>query len=262
MSRMVIFAVQSMRNNRYFFEIAYKGTRYHGWQMQANAVSIQQVVQEKLRQITGRSITVVGSGRTDTGVHAKQQFFHADFEKALDAEDFRYHLNAVLPEDIALRSVRRVREDAHARYDAVSREYVYEILTEKDPFRINEAYIYPRAIDIDKVNAAARLLMGKHDFESFSKVKTDVNHFCCEVMQAVWETTEGGCRFTISANRFLRGMVRAVVGTLLMVNEKKIAVEDVREIMDARDRSKAGRTVPPEGLYLNRVIYPEEIFID
>ncbi len=250
-----------MSNYRYFFEIAYKGTHYHGWQMQANALSIQQVVQEKMQQITGRSITIVGSGRTDTGVHARQQFFHADFKKPLDAEDFRYHLNAVLPEDIAIPSVRQVRADAHARYDAISREYVYEILSEKDPFRIDEAYIYKRPIALDIVNTAARMLVGKHDFESFSKVKTDVNHFHCEVMKAMWETTEGGYRFTISANRFLRGMVRAVVGTLLMINEEKITVEDLRKIIEARDRNKAGRAVPPEGLFLNRVVYQEEIYI-
>ena len=230
--------------------------------MQANALSIQQVIQEKLRQITGREISITGSGRTDTGVHAKQQFFHADFDKMLDVEDFRYHLNAVLPEDIAVRSVRQVRHNAHARFDATSREYVYGIIHEKDPFRIDEAYIYKRRIDLEKLNEASRLLLGRQDFESFSKVKTDVNHFHCEVTKAEWQQTAGGCSFTIRADRFLRGMVRAVVGTLLMVNEEKIGIHDISAIIEARDRRRAGRAVPPEGLFLAGVNYPSEIFID
>ncbi|MCK5101376.1 MAG: tRNA pseudouridine(38-40) synthase TruA, partial [Cyclobacteriaceae bacterium] len=245
---------------RYFFEISYKGTNYHGWQIQQNAISIQQVIQEKLKQLANDDIEITGSGRTDTGVHAKQQFFQVDFKNEIKGEDFKYHLNAILPKDILVRSIRKVKPEAHVRFDATSRSYEYMIIPHKDPFKLNEAYIYYRSLDLEKLNAASNILIGKHTFKSFSKVKTQVNNFNCEVYSAYWQQ-DGECVvFHIEANRFLRGMVRAIVGTLLMVNEGKIEIEGVHEILVSKDRSKAGRSVPSEGLYLSKINYPIHIF--
>ena len=246
---------------RYFFEISYKGTNYHGWQIQQNANSVQQVVQEKLKLLLNKNIDIVGSGRTDTGVHAKTQFFHADFHSELNCSDFRYHLNAVLPYDICVRSIRPVTKDAHARFDAISRSYRYFILNEKDPFRIGEAYIYHKELNMDRLKVASELLVGKYNFESFSKVKTQVNNFICEVHTAKWSGSEHDAVFEIKANRFLRGMVRAIVGTLLLINEGKMEPGQITEIISGRDRKLAGRSVPADGLFLWAVDYPDQIFI-
>ena len=245
---------------RYFFEISYKGTNYHGWQIQQNAISVQQVLYEKLKLLLNEEIELTGSGRTDTGVHARQQFFHADFSKAIDVEDFKYHFNAVLPADILIRSIRRVIPEAHARFDALSRTYEYLIIKQKNPFRQNEAFVYPWETNLDLLNEAAVQLVGKHNFESFSKVKTQVNHFNCELLEAHWKHDGDLIVFRIKADRFLRGMVRAIVGTLLMVNEGKIKLAEIHKILNSRDRTKAGRSVPAEGLYLSEITYPSHIF--
>ena len=245
---------------RYFFEISYKGTNYHGWQIQQNAISVQQVLYEKLKLLLNEEIELTGSGRTDTGVHARQQFFHADFSKAIDVEDFKYHFNAVLPADILIRSIRRVIPEAHARFDALSRTYEYLIIKQKNPFRQNEAFVYPWETNLDLLNEGAAHLIGKHNFESFSKVKTQVNHFNCELLEAHWKHDGDLIVFRIKADRFLRGMVRAIVGTLLMVNEGKIKLAEIHKILNSRDRTKAGRSVPAEGLYLSEITYPSHIF--
>lgn len=245
---------------RYFFEISYKGTNYHGWQIQANATSIQQIVQEKLQQLLSQNIEITGSGRTDTGVHARQQYFHADFDAPLMCDDFKYHINAILPRDIFIRSIREVKPDAHSRFDAISRSYKYEIARSKDPFRIDETYIYPREIDTGRLNEASKMLIGLHDFESFSKVKTQVNNFNCEVFKAFWQQEGQNTCFIIEANRFLRGMVRAIVGTLVLINENKLQINSINDILAMKNRSVAGRSVPPEGLYLTEIKYPDHIF--
>ena len=245
---------------RYFFEISYSGTNYHGWQIQNNAVSIQQTIQDKLSLLLRADIEITGSGRTDAGVHAKQQYFHVDIDEGLDCEDFKYHINAILPFDIAVHSIRGVKENAHARFDAVSRGYIYKVVSAKDPFLVGQAYIYPKNLDIEKLNKAAKILEGKQDFESFSKVKTQVNNFNCEVFNAFWQQDGTATSFVIEANRFLRGMVRAIVGTLLQVNENKISPEEIYNILESKNRSAAGRSVPPQGLYLTSVEYPEQIF--
>lgn len=245
---------------RYFFEISYKGTDYHGWQIQQNAISIQQVIQEKLSLLSRDDIEITGSGRTDAGVHARQQFFHVDFKNEIDNEDFRYHINAILPNEILVRSIRKVKPEAHARFDALSRNYEYVMIAEKDPFKSNEAFIYSRSMDLEKLNTASKFLVGTHDFQSFSKVKTQVNNFICEVYHAYWQQNGSNIVFHIEANRFLRGMVRAVVGTLLMVNEGKIEVNKIHEILAAKNRASAGRSVAPEGLYLSKISYPNHIF--
>ena len=247
---------------RYFFEISYKGTNYHGWQIQSNAISVQQVLQERFKQLTGDAVEIIGSGRTDAGVHAKQQYFHVDIKNELDTLDFQYHLNAVLPNDIVVHSIYKVGPEAHARFDASSRSYDYIITSQKDPFHENEVYIYHKSLDLEKLNSASELLLGKHNFVSFSKVKTQVNNFNCEVFFARWIRQEEQVVFQIKANRFLRGMVRAIVGTLLLVNEGKIGVNTIEEILLSKNRKNAGRSVPAEGLYLSQIIYPEHIFIN
>ncbi len=246
---------------RYFFDIAYNGTAYHGWQSQNNALGIQQVIEEKLFLITQNQIGITGSGRTDAGVHAIQQIFHADFADTINTDDLRYHLNSVLPKDIMIREIVPVHSEAHARYDACQRTYQYRIIHEKNPFLQKQAYHYSKPIRLDALNDATSCLIGRHDFQAFSKVKTDVNNYFCQINLANWQLNESVYCFNISADRFLRGMVRAIVGTLLLVNEEKFDVSDIEQIILSRDRQKAGRSVPPEGLFLMKVEYPAKIYI-
>lgn len=247
---------------RYFFEISYSGTHYHGWQNQKNAVGVQQIVEDCLSKVFRQLVEVVASGRTDTGVHCVQQFFHADIDREFDTKLYLQKLNSILPNDIAIRSIIPVKEGAHARYDAYERAYEYKITRTKNPLLIGQAYYFFKPIDIKTINQAAALLMGEHDFECFSKVKTDVNHFICEIKKAHWNQNGDMLVFTIVANRFLRGMVRAIVGTLLDVGSGKTSLEDFKSILISKDRKKAGMNVPPEGLYLISVKYPKNIFVN
>ncbi len=246
---------------RYFFEVSYKGSAYHGWQSQNNATGVQQVIEDGIFTLTQNRLEITGSGRTDTGVHAIQQFFHADFPVALDPADFRHHLNAVIPKDIFIRNIFSVRDDAHARYDATKRTYQYRLIREKDPFLLKEAYIYRKELRLDLMNEAIALLIGKHDFQAFSKVRTNVNHYICDIFDAQWKQEGALSCFNISADRFLRGMVRAIVGTLLMINEGKLQISDLLRILESKDRRVAGGAVPADGLYLMQVSYPKDVFI-
>lgn len=245
---------------RYFFEITYNGTNYHGWQNQANAVGIQEIVEGALSKIFRSKIEIVGSGRTDAGVHCAQQFFHANIDTAFNEATWLIKLNSLLPNDIAIRSIQPVTENAHARYDAFERSYEYKITRIKDPLLIGLAYYYFKSVDIQTMNNAAALLVGEKDFECFSKVKTDVNHFICTIQSAHWNQKNDLLVFKITANRFLRGMVRAIVGTLLDVGAGKISVPEFENILRGKDRKKAGMNVSPEGLYLTSVKYPKNIF--
>jgi tRNA pseudouridine38-40 synthase len=246
---------------RYFFEITYNGTHYHGWQNQANAVGVQEIVEGALSKIFRTKIEIVGSGRTDTGVHCIQQFFHADIEKEFDEKTWLVKINSLLPKDIAIRSIKPVRENAHARYDAFERSYQYKITRVKDPLLVGYAYYFFKEVNVANLNRAAALLVGEQDFECFSKVKTDVNHFICNLKAARWNQKGDLLVFSITANRFLRGMVRAIVGTLLDVGTEKITLQEFEAILKSKDRKKAGMNVPPEGLYLTSVKYPKNIFI-
>lgn len=250
---------------RYFFEIAYLGTHYNGWQTQPNGTGVQEVVEDALKRKFRKSIAITGSGRTDTGVHCAQQFFHADLslEKASAEQlnDLTHQLNSLLPRDIAIRSIRPVKPDASARYDARSRTYRYTITLRKDPLLTGHALHVFRKLDLNAMQAAAGLLIGTHDFECFSKVKTDVNHFLCDVKSAKWRKTGSVLTFTITANRFLRGMVRAIVGTLLDAGTGKISVREFADIISSRNRAKAGMNVAPEGLCLIKVTYRKGIFL-
>lgn len=247
---------------RYFFEITYNGSGYAGWQSQANAMGVQTVVEDALSKLFRTPVKIVGSGRTDTGVHCAQQFFHADIEKPFQSDDLIHRLNSFLPRDIAIRSIRKVKPKASARYNAIARSYEYHITTVKDPLLIGLALHYFKPVNIQTMNRAAALLRGEHDFECFSKVKTDVNHFLCNIKKASWKQEGNRLVFTITANRFLRGMVRAIVGTLLDVGTGKISVQDFQRIISSKDRKKAGANVDPHGLYLVQVKYPKSVFID
>jgi tRNA pseudouridine38-40 synthase len=246
---------------RYFFEIAYHGANYNGWQSQDNATGVQAVVENALSKILRTPIAIVGSGRTDTGVHCEQQYFHADIEKNFEGPQLVQKLNSFLPRDVAILSVRMVRPTASARYDAVERSYRYQITKVKNPFLQGLSWHYFKDVKIENMNRAATLLVGEYDFECFSKVKTDVNHFICEVKKAQWVERGDSLIFGITANRFLRGMVRSVVGTLLDVGTGKISEKDFISILHSKDRKKAGANVPAHGLYLERVKYPSGIFI-
>jgi len=247
---------------RYFFEIGYKGTRYHGWQSQKNAIGVQAVVEEKLHKLFRREINIVASGRTDTGVHCVKQYFHIDIDKELNCPDTLQRLNSFLPNDIAIHSIKRVKDEAHARYMATERTYEYRITKMKNPFTHEFAYYFFRPLDVITMNRAAALLIGAHDFQSFSKVKTDVNHFICDIKKAEWNEKGGLLVFTISANRFLRGMVRAIVGSLIDVGIGKTSLKSFQKIITSKDRRQAGMNVPPEGLFLVNVKYPRSIFLD
>jgi tRNA pseudouridine38-40 synthase len=245
---------------RYFFEIAYNGKNYNGWQSQHNGVGVQAVVENALGKLLQGSIEIVGSGRTDAGVHCRQQFFHADISKEFDNESLIIKLNSFLPAGISIQGIRQVKNDASARYDAVERGYQYLITRKKNPFLEGYAWHFFKPVNLETMNEAAALLLGEKDFECFSKVNTDVNHFLCTIKEAQWEQRDDLLIFNITANRFLRGMVRAIVGTLLDVGTDKITTDDFVKIVNSKDRRKAGANVPPYGLYLMKVKYPEEVF--
>lgn len=246
---------------RYFIDISYKGSNYHGWQVQANAHTVQGEFQECLSKVLRSTIDIMGSGRTDTGVHAKQQIAHFDFEEPLNTIDLVYKLNSILPPDIAVNEIREVKSDAHARFEATERAYQYFIDPKKSPFSLDESYYFSQPLDIHLMNEAAASLLGEQDFESFSKVKTEVNNFICTINQAQWIIENDRLVFHVRANRFLRGMVRALVGTLLDVGQQKLTVKEFVNIIKAKDRKVAGRAVPPHGLFLTEVRYPESIYL-
>lgn len=248
-------------SRRYFLELAYKGTRYHGWQIQPNANTVQEEINKALATILRKEVETMGSGRTDTGVHGKQQFLHFDHSEALNKRDFLKKLNAVLPKDISIYDLLEVTPDAHARFDAEWRSYEYHISLRKDPFGEELSWQCFYRLDVKAMDEAAQLLLQHRDFECFSKVKTEVNHFECEIKTAYWEQKAHHLVFHITANRFLRGMVRAIVGTLVEVGTGKMELEGFRQVLESKDRQKAGSAAPPHGLFLSQVTYPEKLFM-
>ena len=245
---------------RYFLQLSYKGTNYHGWQIQPNAVSVQEVMEDALSKILREKIAVVGAGRTDTGVHASFFILHFDSENGIPENlDIVYKLNSFLPSDIAVQKVWPVDEEAHARFSATSRTYHYFISTEKDPFATETSHKYLKPIDVDKMNQAAQLLFNYTDFTSFSRLHTDVKTNNCKIMQAEWIVHEKKLLFIVKADRFLRNMVRAIVGTLLEVGQGKLSIEQFCEIIEKQDRGAAGASAPAQGLFLVDIEYPVNI---
>ena len=241
---------------RFFLEIAYNGTPYHGWQIQKNANSVQATIQQALSTVLKEEIAITGAGRTDTGVHAKQLFAHFETTQEIDTEKLKFKLNSLLPDSIACTSVFEVAIDMHARFSATSRTYEYKISMQKNPFLTQFAYYFPYYLDVDLMNKAANQLIQETDFSCFSKSKTDTFTNNCNITEAHWKTENDILIFTITANRFLRNMVRAIVGTLLDVGQKKITVDEIPNIIASKNRSEAGQSVPAHGLYLTRIVYP------
>lgn len=243
---------------RFFIELSYKGTNYHGWQEQPNANTVQAEINRALSTILNTNIEVIGAGRTDTGVHANQMFAHFDCDIDFDIQNLMFKLNSFLPSDIAIKDIFKVKEDANCRFDALSRTYQYHIIQKKDPFN-KTAYFLQNDLDIKAMNEACKYIIGKQDFTSFSKVNTQTFTNNCDVMFAKWELVNNKLTFTIKADRFLRNMVRAIVGTLLDVGFGKIIAADVAKIIAAKDRSKSGVSVPAHALFLTEVKYPNKI---
>ena len=249
--------------SRYFIFISYKGTFYHGWQIQPNSVTVQKLLDEALSTLLSEEISTTGAGRTDTGVHALVFCAHFDsFTNDLDSnKNLVYKLNRYLPEDISVNRIRKVTPDAHARFSTISRTYKYFISREKNPFTEDSSWFLHGNINVEKMNRSARILLDHTDFSSFSKLHTNVKTNDCKIFQAFWETEGSQLIFTIKADRFLRNMVRAIVGTMIDIGFGKTDIKGFTEIILAKDRGKAGKSAPAKGLFLAEIEYPEIIFI-
>ena len=240
---------------RYFIELSYNGKNYHGWQVQPDVISVQEELNKAVSTIYQEKIEVVGAGRTDTGVHALQMFAHFDTEITLKG-DVPYKLNSVLPNEIVVSKVFSVADEKHARFSAISRSYEYKIWLGSNPFLLDFSWQVPtQNINVDLMNEAAKLLLNYTDFQTFSKVKTDVYTYNCDITEAVWKQNGQELIFYISANRFLRNMVRAIVGTLIDVGMGKISTAKFSEIIESKNRSNAGLSVPAKGLFLTKIKY-------
>ncbi len=242
---------------RYFLELGYHGAAYAGFQIQDNAHTVQQEVERALATYFRASPVLTGSSRTDSGVHARQNFFHFDVERPIDPRAI-YNLNALLPADIVIRSLQRVQDAAHCRFDAISRSYIYTIYSNKDPFLRDRAYFYPYTLHLDRMAEAAALLMEHRDFTSFSKRNTQVRTFNCEILRSEWVKTGGNLEYHVEANRFLRGMVRGLVATMLRVGRGRLDVSGLGEVLAGRDNSRAWFDVPGHGLMLQEVRFDWE----
>lgn len=243
---------------RYLFEIVFNGENYHGWQVQDNAITVQELIQQSIQTLNSglKTINIVGCGRTDKGVHAEQFFFHVDLPEISNYDYYVFKLNQILPHDIAVESCVVVNDDFHARFSAISRTYQYRITQHKNPFSEGFNAFISYDLDVEIMNQCANKLLNYKDFTSFSKVHTDVNNFNCDIISAKWIIINKQLIFSIKANRFLRNMVRAIVGTMLLAGRHKIDVDGFCEIIDAKNRSSAGASVLAKGLFLTKVEYP------
>lgn len=260
---------------RFFIKIAYNGLPFHGWQSQPNSITVQTTLEKALSKILRQEISIVGAGRTDSGVHAKEMFAHFDYYKDIeDKSKFLSSLNSLAGRDIAVYEVVNVTDEAHARFDALQRTYKYFVSYKKSPFYKDLGWNCPALLDIDKMNEAANLLLYNKDFTSFAKLHSDVKTNICEVSQAMWLPIDAdkeakdfignmnnGIVFTISADRFLRNMVRAIVGTLIEVGRGKMSLLQFKDVIHCKNRSSAGTSMPAHGLYLWKIDYPSDVFI-
>jgi len=250
---------------RYFIKISFTGTGYHGWQSQTNAdKTVQQFCVKAMEKILRHPVSLQGAGRTDAGVHAEELYAHFDTPKedmVINRETWLYKFNSVIPFSIAFNDIIAVKLESHARFDAILRTYKYVITTQKDPFLIDFAYHFPHKLDVKKMNEACRLLKEYKDFSSFKKTHTQNKTDICTIKYAHWEKQDEKLIFTITANRFLRNMVRAIVGTMINVGNGKCTVEDFCRIIENKNRSRAGASVPACGLYLTKIEYPQKVFL-
>ena len=247
---------------RYFIDLSYNGTNFHGWQVQPNALTVQSLMNDCLSTLLTEKINCVGAGRTDTGVHAKQMIAHFDCDKIFNPINLVSKLNAFLPKDIAIRSIRKVQSKAHARFDAKRRTYVYKICSSKNVFEYDKSYFFKNKLDLELMNEASLMLMNYSDFESFSRKNSDVKTFICYLSEATWTESNDFIQFKISADRFLRNMVRAIVGTMIDIGTKKTSLKEFDRIIQSKDRSLAGASAPSRGLYLTHIDYNNSIFKD
>jgi tRNA pseudouridine38-40 synthase len=247
-----------LTSQRFFIELAYNGTAYHGWQIQPNALTVQECLDKALSTYFRQPVVSLGCGRTDTGVHASQFYAHIDLVNvdATKIEKSITGINSLLPYDIAVKSIFKVEDTAHARFNATSRAYQYHLHFHKDPFKLDRSWLYKGSLDIPAMNAASEIIQQYTDFSCFSKSNTQTFTNNCTITKAVIEQEEGGLVFTIQADRFLRNMVRAIVGTLVRVGSGEIEAEEIRNIIESKNRSNAGQSVPACGLYLVRITYP------
>jgi tRNA pseudouridine38-40 synthase len=242
--------------NRYFIHLSFRGTNYQGWQVQPGKDTVQQRLNDALSTFLRENISTIGAGRTDSGVHARKFFAHFDCKNTLtDVNDTIYHVNHILPRDIAVHAIQQVHNDAHARFDAKSRTYEYYVTTSKDPFSVDFKYHIEYEIDIKKMDESAKILLDYQDFKSFCKSNSDVKTHFCHIKQAFWQQNENDFVFTITADRFLRNMVRAIVGTLLDIGKEKIDCEQFKHIIEQKDRRYAGYSAPAKGLCLTDIRY-------
>ena len=241
---------------RYFIEISYLGTNYHGWQSQPDAITIQEITENCLSKILNNPVKLVAAGRTDAGVHAKQMYAHFDSDmKINDIKSFEHKVNSFLPKDIVVRKLIFVNDNAHARFDALYREYEYHISLKKNPFVIDKAYFFKKSLDIKKMNKCCNIMLQYTNFKSFSKSKTDVKTYDCKIYEAKWMLNENSLIFKIKADRFLRNMVRAIVGTLIEIGLGKITEKEFKLIIEKKDRQLAGFSVPAHALFLKNIDY-------
>ncbi len=244
---------------RYFLEVAYKGTRYSGFQSQHNANSIQAELEKAFVILQKEKALMTTSSRTDTGVHALQNYLHFDYNGDLHPQ-FVYKMNAILPVDIVVRHIHLVPDDAHSRFDAVTRYYKYNVYRSKNPFYEDRAYYFPYSLDTEKLQEAATIIKGYQDFTSFSKRNTQAKTFICDIRDSYWEIKPNLLVYNVRANRFLRGMVRALTATMLQVGRNKISIEDLKSIFEQKDCTKAFFAVPPQGLFLVAVDFHKSFF--
>jgi len=248
---------------RFFLQLSYKGTNYVGWQIQPNGKSVQEEIEKSLSTLLRREISIIGQGRTDAGVHALKSYAHFDFEGTLPytLEELTYKLNRLLSRDIAIQKCFEVDPHFHARFSATAREYLYIIATEKSPFNVENSWLHYRAPQIDKMQEAAKYIMGQHDFSSFCSAKSELLNKVCTVSKADWVQNSGQIEFRIKANRFVMNMVRSLVGTMVEIGLNKREISDMQKILEAKDRTAAGVNAAPSGLHLIEVTYPEELFL-
>ena len=241
---------------RYFIHLAYDGTRYHGWQIQPNGISVEGEIELRLSTLLRQPIDIVGAGRTDAGVHARHMVAHFDFEDGCDTKQLCYRLNRMMPPDICIYKIEKVADDLHARFSATSRTYHYYISTKRNPFNRQYTWLCHYDLDFELMNQAAEILMEYKDFASFCKSHTDVKTTLCNIIEAKWIKDDEGCYyFRIKANRFLRNMVRAVVGTLVEVGRHRLSLDDFRNVIEGKKRTMAGESMPANALFLERIEY-------
>jgi tRNA pseudouridine38-40 synthase len=246
---------------RYFIEVAYKGTAFNGFQVQQTGDSVQDAIDKAISLLMREKVETTGSSRTDAGVHARQNFLHFDLDKPLHPQ-FLYKVNAILPQDIFLRHAYQVADDAHSRFAALSRSYEYTVYRQKDPFMQDRGYFFPYKLDIALLHEAAEVLKEYRDFETFSKRNSQVRTYMCDIRESRWTEEEDRIVYNVTANRFLRGMVRGLVGTMLRVGRGKLTMEQFRAAIESKNCANADFAVPPQGLFLMKVAYPEGMLDD